>query len=244
VFLPAASSFEKDGTFMNAERRVQRVRKVIDPIFNSKSDWEIICLLARALGKGEFFNFDSAEAIWNEIRSVWIAGNGITYERLETAGLQWPCDSEQHPGTSFLHAGTFSGFARAGLRRIDYKPTEEKTDSEFPFLLTTGRTLYQFNAGTMTLRTRNVELRLTDYLDISAEDASELGIVNGDRVQVQSRDGEAILPARISPSVRPGELFATFHTAEAFLNRLTGPYRDSYVDAPEYKVTAVRVERL
>lgn len=107
VFLPAASSFERDGTFMNAERRVQRIRKAIEPVGQSKSDWEIICAVANAMGKGEFFDYGSAEEIWNEIRSVWDAGQGITYARLEHGGLQWPCPVNDHPGTMMLHTETF-----------------------------------------------------------------------------------------------------------------------------------------
>jgi formate dehydrogenase major subunit len=241
VFLPAASSFEKGGTFMNAERRIQLVRKIIEPVGQSKSDWEIICSLARAMGKGEMFDYKSPEEIWDEIRSVWKAGSGITYSRLMQHGLQWPCPSEDHPGTEVLHAETFPVGKCAALRRIEYKATPEITNKEYPFLLTTGRTLYQFNAGTMTMRTRNKLLRPTDYLDISCEDARSLGLQDGDEVHLQSRYGEALVPVRISPCVKPGELFATFHTANVFLNYVTSLHRDSYVKAPEYKVTAVRL---
>ncbi len=244
VFLPAASSFEKDGTFMNAERRIQRVRKAIEPIGESKSDWEIICDVARAMGHGEHFKFRTAEEIWNEVRVVWPAGRGVTYERIEKAGLQWPCPSEDHPGTTLLHAETFPLGKRACLRRIEFNATPEMTDQEFPFLLVTGRTLYQFNAGTMTMRTNNVDLRRFDYLDISQSDAERLRLKDGVRVRLTSRYGKAELPIKISPAVKPGELFTTFHTSEVFLNHLTSPYRDTYVGAPEYKVTAVRIEKI
>lgn len=242
VFLPVASSFERDGTFMNAERRIQRIRKAIDPVGQTKPEWEIICAVAKAMGKGQFFEYDSAEEIWNEIRLVWSAARGITYERLEDGGLQWPCPNEDHPGTEVMHSESFP-LGEAALRRIRYHPTKESIDGEFPFLLTTGRTLYQFNAGTMTMRTANTELRATDLLDISVEDAERLQLQNGEKVRVYSRYGEASLPIRITSTVRSGELFATFHTAEAFLNRLTSPYRDRYVKTPEYKVTAVKIER-
>jgi formate dehydrogenase major subunit len=244
VFLPAASSFERDGTFMNAERRVQRIRKAIEPVGQSKPDWKIICAIAEAMGKGKFFRYNSAEEIWNEIRAVWPAGRGITYQGLENGGLQWPCPVEGHPGTEVMHIDSFPLGTKAALRRIPFRRTEEKVDEEFPFVLMTGRTLYQFNAGTMTMRTANVELRATDFLDISAEDAQRLHVLEGEQVRVQSRYGEALLPIRITSEVRPGELFATFHTTEVFLNHLTGPYRDRYVKSPEYKVTAVNVERL
>ena len=242
VFLPVASSFERDGTFMNAERRIQRIRKATNPLGKSKPEWEIICAVAKAMGKGQFFEYDSAEEIWNEIRSVWPAGRGITYERLEDGGLQWPCPNEDHPGTEVMHSESFP-LGKAALRPILYHPTKESVDEEFPFLLVTGRTLYQFNAGTMTMRTSNAELRATDLLDISVEDAERLQLHNGEKVRVHSRYGEASLPIRITSTVRPGELFATFHTAEVFLNRVTSPYRDRYVKSPEYKVTAVKIDR-
>jgi len=244
VFLPAASSFEKDGTFMNAERRIQRVRKAIAPVGASKSDWEIICDVARAMGKCEFFNFSTPEEVWNEVRSVWKAGAGISYQRLEGGGLQWPCPAEDHPGTQTLHVGAFSVGKKAALRRVEYRPTKEVADKEYPFILNTGRTLYHFNAGTMTLRTANTLLRPHDCLVISAEDAGRLGLSNGQRVRVRSRYGEAILPIKIEDSVRPGELFATFHTPGVFLNYVTSPHRDKYVSTPEYKVTAVRIETI
>jgi formate dehydrogenase major subunit len=242
IFLPAASSFEKSGTFMNAERRVQLVRQAIEPLGCSKPDWEIICLIARAMDIPEAFSFRAPEEIWAEVRQLWKAGAGLTYERLEDGGLQWPCPSEAHPGTEVLHAEEFVAGQRAALRTIEYRATTETIDEEFPFLLTTGRTLYQFNAGTMTMRSPNAHLRSADTLDISPGDAMHLGIKEGDRVRVQSRWGETVLPARISDHVKSGELFATFHTPEVSLNRLTGGHRDSYAKTPEYKVTAVRID--
>jgi formate dehydrogenase major subunit len=243
VFLPAASPFEKDGTFMNGERRIQRVRKVLDASGESRTDWEILCDVARAMGKGEFFNYGSAEEIWNEVRGVWPKGRGITYDRIEKAGLQWPCASEDHPGTQILHTETFTIGVRASLQRIPFTPTVEATSEEFPFVLTTGRTLYQFNAGTMTLRTPNVTLHPHDFLDVSPQDASRLRLSDGQRVRLVSRYGHTELPVRINPNVKTGELFATFHTAQASLNFVTGPYRDRRVLTPEYKVTAVRIEK-
>jgi len=244
VFFPVASSFERDGTFMNSERRIQRVRKTIEPPGEVKADWEIICELARAMGKGEFFDFHSPQEIWEEIRSVWKAGHGITYARLEKRGLQWPCPTQDHPGTTVLHTKSFPSGQRAPLKRIEFAASAEATSPEFPFLLTTGRTLYQFNAGTMTMRTPNIELRSTDTLNISAEDAARLDLRDGERVHVRSRHGEVIAPIRIDQSVKLGELFATFHTSEVFLNRLVGPGRDKVVHTPEYKVIAVRIEKI
>jgi len=244
VFLPAASNFEKDGTFMNGERRVQRVRKVIEPLGHAKADWEIICLMAQALGKDELFNFKSAEEIWNEVRQVWKAGSGISYERINTAGLQWPCPAADHPGTTILHCESFPIGKKAALKTISYEPTAEIVSQQFPFLLTTGRTLYQFNAGTMTLRTKNIELYPADFLDIAPRDAARLGVRDGERVRLQSAHGEALLPARLSDAVNSGEVFTTFHSAEVFLNNVTSPRRDKQTLAPEYKVTAVRIEKL
>jgi formate dehydrogenase major subunit len=244
IFLPAASSFEKDGTFMNAERRIQRVRKAIAPVGQAKTDWEILCLVARALGKGEGFDFHSAEEIWDEVRALWKGGSGISYERIEKAGLQWPCPSEDHGGTEILHVDNFSLGKRATLKRVAYEATPETTSLEFPLLMTTGRTLYQFNAATMTGRTHNQKLRATDLLDMCDEDAKRLQIKTGDLVRVCSRYGETVMPVRINSAVKRGELFATFHSPEVFLNFVTSPFRDKLVKAPEYKVTAVRVEKI
>ena len=244
VFFPAASSFEKSGTFMNADRHVQRVRQTIEPRGNARSDWEIIRDLARAMGKGAFFNFNSAEEIWNEVRAVWKNANGITYARLEKESLQWNCPDEDHSGTEVLHVDSFAHGKRAALRQIKYRPTKEIISQEFPFILTTGRTLYHFNAGTMTERTPNIELRPSDLLVISPFDAEKLKIENGENIRLKSKYGEAVLPVEISSKIKTGELFATFHTAQIFLNRVTSPFRDRFVQAPEYKVTAVRLEKL
>lgn len=244
VFLPAASSFEKDGTFMNAERRVQRIRQAVTSRGGSRPDWEIVCDVARAMGKGEYFAFNSAEEIWDEIRSVWPAGSGISYPRIEEHGLQWPCPDESHPGETVLHGESFALGKRAALRRIRYRPTPERISAEYPFLLTTGRALYHFNAGTMTMRTPNVELLPSDQLMISRSDAESLGIENGETVLIRSAYGEARLPALITTVVREGELFATFHDPQVFLNYATSPVRDRFTLAPEYKVTAVSIEKI
>lgn len=242
VFLPAASTFEKDGTFMNAERRVQRVRRVLPPPGEARADSDALCAVAQALGKDAFLGHASAEAIWNEIRSVWPAAAGMTYARLDRGGLQWPCPDEGHPGTASLHAERFAHGPRAPLKRIEHHPSPETTDSQYPFVLITGRELYQFNAGTMTRRTRNQTLRPTDTLDLAPDDARQLGIDSGDRVRVRSRYGEAELPVRVSQAMKRGEVFATFHSSAVFLNRVTGPHRDRFVKTPEYKLTAVNIE--
>ena len=244
VFLPACSSFEKEGTFMSAERRIQRVRKVIEPVGDSQPDWKIICRLAQAMGHGQFFNYSSPEDIWDEIRLVWPAGRGVTYERLSTAGIQWPCFNEDDPGAPLLHSKTFASGKTTALRRISYQPTTETTDETFPFLLTTGRTLYHFNAGTMTRRTPNLELQKLDFLDMSLEDANRLQLKSDERVRIVSRYGEAMLSLRVTPIQRPGELFASFQTPDIHLNRVTSAHRDRFVKTPEYKVTAVRIEKV
>jgi formate dehydrogenase major subunit len=143
-----------------------------------------------------------------------------------------------------LHTKSFSRGPRAPLKRIEFAVSDETTSPEYPFLLTTGRTLYQFNAGTMTMRTPNIELRPTDTVSISPEDAARLDLRDGQPVRVRSRYGEVLAPIRIKRSVKPGELFATFHTSDVFLNRLVGPGRDSVVHTPEYKVVAVRIEKV
>lgn len=243
VFLPACSSFEKDGTFMNSERRVQRVRQAIEPVGNSKSDWEILCAVAKAMGFEKRFPFQSSREIWDEVRSVWKAGAGMSYARLDLKGLQWPCPTEDHPGTAILHGETFARGKRAALKQVGFTPTHETTTALYPFLLTTGRSLYQFNAGTMTKRTPNNILRPGDTLDMAPADGVRLGLQSGEKVRLRSRHGEATLPLRLDPGVKPGELFATFHTIEAALNQLTSPHRDNTVMTPEYKVVAVSIER-
>ncbi len=243
VFLPACSSFEKDGTFMNAERRIQRVRAALRPAGGSKPDWQIVAEIARAMGAGGF-EYHGPEQIWDEVRALCPGARGMTYARLDRRGLQWPCPADDHPGTTTLHRDTFTAGPRATLRCVEHHSTPEKTTRTYPLLLMTGRSLYQFNAGTMTGRTRNNELRPADVLDISPADAIALGLCDGERARVVSRYGAAVLPVRYSAAVGEGQLFATFHTTEAFLNTVTGPRRDSVVGTPEYKVTAVRIERV
>ncbi len=243
VFLPAASVFEKDGTFMNSERRIQRVRRVVPPPGGARPDWQIFCDVARAMGHAAEFPYESAADIWDEVRAVWPAGAGVTAARLEESGVQWPCADESAPGTGYLYAEAFGQGRRARLACIDYVPTPETVDAAFPLLLTTGRSLYQFNAGTMTGRGCTRDLRPTDLLDINPLDAAAAGIASGDPVSVRSRYGQASLPARVTNTVRPGELFATFQDPAALVNQLTSNHGDRITRAPEYKVTAVCVKR-
>jgi formate dehydrogenase major subunit len=244
VFLPACSSFEKDGTFMNAERRIQRVRQALPPIGESKPDWQIICDLARAMGHPQGFDFTGPQQIWDEIRQGCTGARGMSYARLDRAGLQWPCPNEAHAGTPILHVDRFASGVRAPLMQVSYDGTLEQTTPKYSFVLTTGRCLYEFNASTMTGRCRTRELRPVDLLEISPADAATIDVRDGDRIRVTSRYGAATIAANVTPSVRNGELFATFHTATTFLNAVTGPHRDRATGTPEYKVTAVRIEKV
>jgi formate dehydrogenase major subunit len=164
--------------------------------------------------------------------------------RLDGGGLQWPCPHEEHPGTPILHVDTFALGPQASLHAVEYRGTSEEVTPEYPLTLITGRSLYQFNAGTMTGRTANAALRSTDVLDISPVDADRLGLDDGQVVCVTSRYGTATLPLCVSAALNPGQLFATFQTPGIFLNALTGPSRDHTTGTPEYKVTAVRVESM
>jgi formate dehydrogenase major subunit len=246
VFLPACSTFERDGTFMNSERRVQRVQAVIDPIGTSKPDWEILAQAARAMGHPDHFAYPSVESVWEEIRLVWPAGAGITYARLGAEhGLQWPCPDNHDPGTATLHA---ESFPRPGGRALlaavaDNEPPDAKPNDEFPFLLVTGRDLYQFNARTMTGRTANVVLRPTDTLELSPTDARALGVREGDDIVVRSRYGRTVLVAEVTERVRAGVVFATFSDPARLVNRVTGPHHDRDTHTPEYKLTTVDVRR-
>ncbi len=243
VFLPAASSFEKEGTFMNAERRIQRVRQAVTPRGESKSDLEIACLLGRSLGFEKDFRFTDAASVWEEIRQVWPVGQGITYERLEQGGIQWPCASVEHPGTRVLHTKTFPVGPRAAFRAMDYRPSEERASEAFPLILNTGRSLYHFNAATMTGRTRNRELGADDWIQMHPKDASRFTFARGDAARIESAHGTFEGRVWITDEVREGELFSTFHRVEALVNQVTGTGRDPVTHTPEFKVTAVRVTR-
>ena len=243
VFLPVASSFEKEGTFMNAERRIQKIRTAVSPPDEVLADWQIICTMAEVMGKKNLFTFSSPEGIWNEIRKVWPSVNGITYERLDHAGLQWPCLDTHDPGTEILHQETFSLGKKARLMPLTFVPTPEQVSFDYPFILITGRELYHFNAGTMTYRTRNKDLSPSDFLRIHPHDADRLELKDGDYVKVTSAYGAAQLCAKTDRAMRRGEVFTTFSNKDVFINKVTSPHKDNYVQTPEYKVTAVRIEK-
>ena len=159
-------------------------------------------------------------------------------------GLQWPCVDEKDPGTGTLHAEKFTHGRTTALRRIEYVAPPKLTTKEFPFLLTTGRNLYQYNAATQTARTPNDALHSTDYLQVSPTDAANLGLEEGETVRLRSEQGHADLPVKISDRVKEGEVYTTFHSTRVFLNQITTSHRDRYTKTPEYKVTAVQIEKL
>ncbi len=244
VLLPVGSSFEKDGTFMNSERRIQRVRRALRPRGECKTDAEVLCLLAERLGYGDRFRYRDAAEVWDEVRRLWPAAAGITYSRLDAGGLQVPCPTEDHPGTAILHATSFPVGPRARFHALDFRPSDERPSPDFPMILITGRQLYHFNAETMTGRTRNRTLRGDHHVRLHPADAERLGVGEGDWIRVRSRHGSFDGRATLTDEVHPGELFASFHDVAALVNRVTGVGRDPTTGTPEYKVTAVRVERL
>jgi formate dehydrogenase alpha subunit len=241
VVLPAATFAEKDGTFINTERRVQLVRKAIEPVGESKPDWRIFCELAERLGY-ERMRYSHPWEIFEEIRALVPIYAGMTYERLERSyGLQWPCPDEDHPGTKFLHEGRFPR-GRARLKGIEYFPPAELPDDDYPLLLTTGRTFMQYNAGTMTRRTRSGLGEPENFVQINAADAEVLGVSNGDPVRVATRRGEVTAKAKIA-DIREGVIWMPFHYAEAPTNALTGDALDPVCGITELKVCAARIAR-
>ncbi|MBC7105413.1 MAG: molybdopterin-dependent oxidoreductase, partial [Firmicutes bacterium] len=242
VVLPEASFAEKDGTFTNTERRVQRVRKAVEPPGAARADWEILCLVARALGYP--MDYTSPADIMEEIRRLTPSYAGITYGRLERGGLHWPCPAKDHPGTPVLHVGKFArGLGK--FHPVDHIPPEETPDEEYPLVLSTGRRLLHYHTGTMTLRTGTLEVRYPEeYLEVNPADAARLGIESGDLVRVASRRGLVEVRARVTEVVPPGMVFTSFHFPAVAINRLTNPARDPVAKIPEYKVCAVRVEKV
>ena len=240
VVLPSACFAEKDGTFSNTERRVQRIRKAVDAPGNAKPDWQIISELATKMGYT--MNYSSAEEVMNEINELTPSYAGITYERIEKEGLQWPCPNTEHPGTKYLHKDKFT--RGLGLfSPIDYRPSEELPDEEYPYYLSTGRILYQFHTGTMSRRTKGLVERAPESLvEINPQDAERLGIKEGAFVKVTSRRGSVQAKAKVTERSPEGTIFMTFHFREAAVNLLTSPALDPIGKIPEYKVCAVKVE--
>jgi predicted molibdopterin-dependent oxidoreductase YjgC len=244
VVLPASSFAEKDGTFTNTERRVNRVRKALDCPGEAREDWRIVCDLARALG-ARWPAYASAEEVWNEYADLAPNWYGIRYDRIEEAGLQWPCTDLEHPGTPYLHAprpALPSG--RGRFFPVEYQPPIEQPESEFPFVLTTGRTLYHYNSATMTMLERGVvEKQEAPFFEIHADDARALGIGDGEVARLVSRRGELEAQAHYSERVYPGLVWMALHFAKAKVNWLLHDVGDPLIGTPEYKVSAVRVEK-
>ncbi|MFT4520148.1 MAG: formate dehydrogenase major subunit [Halioglobus sp.] len=241
VFLPGASFLEKDGTFTNAERRISPVRKVMSPL-GGKADWEGTVALSNALGYP--MNYSHPSEIMDEIAALTPTFSGVSYQRLDEQGsLQWPCNAEMPNGTPTMHVDSFvrgKGF----FAITEYVATDEKVNKRFPFLLTTGRILSQYNVGAQTRRTPNIDWHDKDVLEIHPHDAEDRGIVDGDLVQVKSRAGDTVLTADLTERVQPGVVYTTFHHPESGANVVTTDNSDWATNCPEYKVTAVQLNKV
>jgi len=252
VVLPACSFAEKDGTFTNSERRVQRVREVVKPVGSSRPDWEIICDLARRLsvsmnlGLEEQFEYLNASEIWDEMSALTPMISGITYERLENGGIQWPCPDVDHPGTRFLYEHDFPRGPRAKFVGFDQGPASDELPTErFPLILNTGRILYHWHGGTITKRAEGLLARASELLiAISPEDGEKYQVTDGEWITVKSKRG--MIEGRVSYSdkMRSGEIFVPFvKLQEHAANFLTNAALDPNSRIPEYKVCAVRLEK-
>ena len=238
VFLPGTSFLEKDGTFTNAERRINRVRPVMDPK-TGKDEWQVACDISTAMGYP--MGYDDASQIMDEIAQVTPTFAGVSFAHLDEAGsLQWPCNDAAPEGTPIMHV---DGFVRGkgNFVQTPYVPTDEKANRKFPLLLTTGRILSQYNVGAQTRRTSNVEWHPEDLLEIHEADAAERGIGDGDWVALNSRVGETHMRARITDRVPQGVVYTTFHHPESGANVVTTENSDWATNCPEYKVTAVQI---
>ena len=241
VVLPSASFAEKDGTFTNTERKIQRIRKALDPPGAAREDSDIICDLSSRMGYP--MSYESSLAVMEEIASITPSYCGINYERLEQGGIHWPCTGTDHPGTPCLHMDKFT----CGLgvfHAIDYIPPAELPDEEFPLYLTTGRLLYQYHTGTMTMKSPGLNAIAPEcFVEISPEDAKNYNVKDGSLLRVTSRRGEITAKARISEQSISGTIFLPFHYAEAAANILTNAALDPTAKIPEYKVCAVKIDK-
>ena len=246
VFLPATSWAEKEGTFTNTDRRVQRVRKAIEPRGQSRPDYEIICDLARRieqrLGRPNTarWNYEEPEEIFREMANVATMLKGVTYDRIEQVGLQYPVPNEQHPGTPFLFAESFPS-GRGRFFPLEYVPVAEAPDDEYPFILTTGRLLEHWHGGSMTRHSQLNELFPQPLIDMHEIDAARCGVKTGDVVRVSSRRGSVVLRVNVSSKTSPGVVFIPMHFAEAAANLLTIDTLDPQALIPEFKACAVSV---
>lgn len=244
VVLPGVSFAEKDGTFTATDRRVQRVNKAIDPVGESKPDWQIINLIAQQMG-ALGFDLSSPEEIWGEITALTPIYAGITYQRLLNGNvLHWPCPDVGHPGTPYLHKDKFSRGA-GKFHSIAYKEPAEMVDQEYPLTLTTGRIMFHFHTGTMSRRAEKLHNEVPEaYVEMHPEDAARIGNGSLNKVRVSSRRGEIELMVRVTDRIIPGVVFIPFHFAEAAANALTNSAFDPIAKIPEYKVCAVKVEAI
>jgi formate dehydrogenase major subunit len=243
VVLPATCFAEKEGTFTNTERRVQRVRKAVEGPGESREDWAILAEVMRRLGFDP--GFDSSSEIMDEIARLTPSFGGISHERLEQDQVQWPCPSSDHPGTPILHLSKFSRGERALFRPSPYIPAGELPDDEYPILLSTGRLLYHYNTPTMTGKNEELmEIEGRSFIEINPADAAKLGVGQGERMKVASRRGEIETEARVTERVPEGVVFMPFHFADGPANVLTSSAVDPISDTPEYKVCAVKINKI
>jgi formate dehydrogenase alpha subunit len=242
VILPAASFAEKDGTFTNTERRVQLIRKAVEPVGRSRADWWITGQIAQRMGAGGF-DFENPSQIMDEIARLTPSYGGISFERLEAGGLQWPCPTKEHPGTPILHTEKFTR-GKGRFLPLEYKPSRELPDDDYPLLLTTGRSLFQYHTGTMSRKVAGLNAFLgEEMVEINPADAEGLSIADGDKVKVTSRRGEIAARAKVTEVSPQGVVFMTFHFAESPTNILTNPVLDPVSKIPELKVCAVKVKK-
>jgi formate dehydrogenase alpha subunit len=243
VVLPATTFAEKEGTFTNTERRVQRVRQVIPPIGQSRPDWLITCQIAGKMG-GQGFDYTHPSQIMEEISRLTPSYRGLSHQRLEKGGLPWPCPTPDHPGTPLLHVDKFTR-GKGRFTPVEFRPSAELPDEEYPLMLTTGRSPFQYHTGTMTRKVKGLNLlRGEELVELNPVDAAELGISDGDRVKVTSRRGEVQAKAKVTEVSPPGLVSMTWHFAESPTNLLTNPALDPVAKIPELKVAAVRVEKV
>jgi formate dehydrogenase alpha subunit len=242
LVLPGTSFAEKEGTFTNTARRIQRIHKAISPIGQSREDWRIICQIAQKMGYP--MTYQSPAEIMDEIAQVTPIYGGVHYDRLNNDGLQWPCTDGNHPGTPYLHKNTFSR-GKGHFTPVEYLAPAELPDAEYPFTLTTGRLLQHFHTGTMTRRAQGLDALVREcQVEINPEDARLLGITSGDVVKVTSRRGVIQAKAKVTERSAQGLIFIPFHFKEAPANMLTNDALDPKSKIPEFKVAAVRVEKV
>ncbi|MBI4778264.1 formate dehydrogenase subunit alpha [Candidatus Desantisbacteria bacterium] len=243
VVLPAVSFAEKDGTFTNTERRVQLIRKAIEPVGEAMADWKIICELASRMGYDMKY-YESESQIMDEISALTPSYGGIRYNRLEKGGLQWPCPDMNHPGTPFLHKDKFT-HGKGKFSAVEYLPAAELPSSEYPYILTTGRILEHYHTGSMTRRCAGLDWMCKQgFVEMNLVDAENLRVNDGSMVKVSTPRGEIELCVRVVETIQQGVLFIPFHLAEASANVLTNPAIDPKAKIPEFKVCAARVEAM